>query len=332
MAKKNIRNAFQSFMHWISSSNDQSSTDNVSKVCWIFHLPSELLQTITEYLNVRDIISLSKTCRSFYILINDDNFWIHRIHCQFPQSISKLYTLDLFQEPENILTQDEVRPSGFDHNRGDHELDLAAINSATHYNDEAIEKRHAKMYISKENFFTNLQYFQYKKPKNILEIPFMKLIYFYLIDRKRTSVVNMYVIHRNDRYLVEYNDKDSLIGRIIRLNQVCWLEISGRFEYDIMPGKYEVIWRMKGHSNHVNIWGETEFIVVPLHGKMLIHKISENDFQNYTLEHGTHWFSINMGHIIIYELSTVFMGIRNWNNGNWKTGISWDCIELKLIP
>ncbi|CAF2454004.1 unnamed protein product [Rotaria sp. Silwood2] len=332
MAKASIHNTFRSFMSWVSNSSDENSTDNTSKICWIFHLPPEILQTVTEYLNVRDIISLSKTCRSFHTLVNDNNFWIHRINCQFPQAIAKLYTLDIFEEPENILTNDEVRSSGFDHVRGNEELDLAAINSATHYNDEAIEKRHAKMYISKEVFLTKLQYFQFKKPKNSLKIPLMKLIYFYLIDRKRTSVVNMNVIHRNNHYLVELNDEDSLIGRIIRLQQVCWLEINGRFEHDIIPGKYEVIWRMKSHSHNVNMWGETEFTVVPLHGKMLIRKISENDFRNYVLEYGDHWFSINMGHIIIYELSTVFMGIRNWNNGNWKTGLSWDCIELKLIP
>ncbi|CAF0946720.1 unnamed protein product [Rotaria sp. Silwood1] len=331
MAKARIHNAFQSFMSWISQSLDANATDNASKICWIFHLPPEILQTLTEYLNVHDIISLSKTCRLFYTLINDDNFWIHRIHYQFPSSIAMFYTSDLFQEPENILTNDEIRPSGFDHIRVDHELDIAAIKSATHYNDEAIEKRHAKMYTSKKDFLTKLQYFQFKQPNKSLEIPNMKLIYFYLIDRKRTSVVDMNVIHRNSYYLVEQNEKDSLTGRIIRLQQVCWLEISGRFEYDIMPGKYEVIWRMKSYSGSVNLGGETEFTVVPSSGKMLIRKISENDFQHYILEHGNHWFLINMGHIVIYEISTVFMGIRNWHNGNWKTGISWDCIELKLI-
>jgi len=332
MSTKDIRAALQSFISWISPSSDNVSTNNTPGICWILQLPPEILQTITEYLNVRDINSLSQTCQEFYTLINNDNFWIHRIRCQFAPSIAQLYTFDLFQKPESIQTEDEPRPSGFNHNRNECELDNLAIHSATHYNDEAIERRHAKMYVSKEDFLKNLQYFQFKKPANNLQIPLMKLIYFYLIDRKRKAVVDMNVIHRNDHYLVEQNDKDSLKGRIINLQQVCWLEITGSSEHNIMPGKYEVIWRMKGRGNDVRIWGETEFIVVPSHGKLLIYKISDDDFRTYALEHGNQWFSVNMGQIIIYEPSTVLMAIRNWNNGSWKSGISWDCIELKLVP
>jgi hypothetical protein len=332
MTTKNIRTALQSFKSWILPSSDNVSTDNTSGICWILQLPPEILQTITEYLKVRDIISLSRTCQEFYTLINDDNFWIHRIRCQFSPSIAQLYTFDLFQKSESIQIDDEPRPSGFNHNRNGSEFDELAINSATHYNDEVIEQRHAKMYVSKEDFLRNFQYFQFKKPENNLQIPFMKLIYFYLIDRKRTAIVDMDVVHRNDHYLVEQNDKESLKGRIIYLQQVCWLEVTGSFEHNIMPGKYEVIWRMKGRGNDVRIGGETEFTVVPSHGKLLIYKISDNDFRTYVLEHGNQWFSVNMGQIIIYEPSKVLMGIRNWNNGYWKSGISWDCIELKLVP
>jgi hypothetical protein len=332
MAAKNIRTALQAFASWISPSSDDISTDNIPGICWILNLPPEILQTITEYLNVRDIISLSRTCQAFYTLINDENFWIHRVRCQFSPSIAHLYTFDLFQKPEYIQTNDQPRPSGFDHTRNECEFDELAKNSATHYNDEAIEQRHAKMYVSKDDFVKNVEYFQFNKPKKDLEIPLMKLIYIYLIDRKRRAAIDMSVIHRNDRYLVAKDDADSLKGRIIYLEQVCWLEITGRFEHDIMPGKYEVIWRMKGHMNAVRIWGETEFTVVPSHGKLLIYKISENDFRTYALEHRNQWFLVNMGQIIIYEPSTVLMGIRNWNNGNWKSGISWDCIELKLVP
>jgi hypothetical protein len=332
MTTHSIFNTLRSFLSRISHNVNDVLSDNTSEICWILDLPSEILQMIAEHLNIRDAMSLSKTCRTFYTLINDDNFWIHRIRCQLPQPVAKLYTFDLFQEPENIQMNDIECPSGFIHDKRGAELDLTAINSATHYNDEAIKKRHAKMYASKEDFSTNVQYFQYTKPKHDVVVPFMKLIYFYLIDRKRTSVVNMGVIHRNDHYLVEQKDKDSLTGRIIHLQQVCWLEIDGRFEHDIMPGKYEVSWRMKCSTGGVRMWGETEFSVVPSHGKMLVYEISENDFRPYALEHGNNWFIMNMGQIIIYEPSIVLVGIRNWINGNWKSGISWDCIELKLVP
>lgn len=310
-------------------SDHETTTDDTPKICWIFHLPPEILQTITDYLSTRDIISLSRTCQTFYTIINDDNFWIHRIHCEFPQPIADLYTYDVFQKCDTIETSDEPRPSGFQSARTEAELDLAAINSATHYNDQAIEKRHAKMYLSKESFLTQLQYFQYKRPKKVQEITIMKLMYFYLIDRKRRAVVDMDVVHRNDQYLVERNDANSFKGRIIELRNVCWLEITGHFEHAIMPGKYDVIWRMKCFDNYVRISGDTEFSVVPSHGKMLLHIISDDDFQRYALEHGNDWFTVKMGQIVVYDISRILIGIRNWNTGYWKSGIAWDCVELK---
>jgi Holliday junction resolvase len=321
MAAENVRNISQSAHHL--SSNE---------TCWLFRLPPEILQIITGYLTTADIQSLSQTCQTFHRFIDNNNFWICRIRDQFPQRITKLYTFDLFKKPEIIQTHNDIRPSGFAHIRAESELDLLAITSATHYNDEAIEKRHETMYVSKEDFLNNVEFYQFNKPHNLLEIPFMKFIYFYLIDRKRCATVDMNVTHRNDYYLVEEEDADSLTGHIIHLNNVCWLEINGRFEHKIMPGKYEVSWRMKGGSENVNIEGETEFLVVPQHGKLLIFKMCENDFREKTLEHGSGWFTVKIGQVIIYEPSIVLVAIRNWNNGWWKSGISWDCIEITLVP
>jgi hypothetical protein len=329
--KDGLRKALQAFRAMVTSLYDDTSADNTPGICYILNLPPEILQNITEYLKTSDIVSLSRTCRAFYSLINVDSFWIHRIRCQFSPSITQLYAYDLFQKPSYIQTNDEPRPSGFENTRNESELDELAKNSATHYNDAAIERRHAKMYVSKEDFLKNMQYFQYNKPRNDLSIPFMKLIYFYLIDRKREAAVDMGVVHRNAYYLVERPDPNSFKGRIIYLQHVCWLEISGRFQHDIMPGKYEVIWRMKCQGTDVRMWSDTEFMVVPSHGKMLVHRVSDNDFRTYALKNIDQWFLINMGSIIIYEPSKVLIGIRNWSNGNWKSGISWDCIELKII-
>lgn len=330
MATEKIRKAFQNTVSWMLASSDKSPVDNTLGTCWIVQLPPEILQAITEYLTPRDINSLSRTCQDFYTLINDDNFWIHRIRSQFSPSMADLYTYDVFQNFEPVETNEEPRPTGFTHTKNESQLDQFAITSATHYNDEAIERRHAKIYISKEDFSKQVEYFQFKQPKDYTKVPLMKLMYFYIIDRKRQATVDMGVIHRNDRYLVERNDRDSLKGKIIHLESVCWLEITGEFEHNIMPGKYDVIWRMKTHGNYIRIWGETEFIVVPSCGRLLIYKISENDFRTYGLENNDQWFLVNMGQTIIYEASKVLVGIRNWNNGNWKSGISWDCIELKV--
>jgi len=44
------------------------------------------------------------------------------------------------QKPEIIETYNEIRSPGFAHIRTENELDHLAINSPTHYNDEAIER------------------------------------------------------------------------------------------------------------------------------------------------------------------------------------------------
>ena len=282
---------------------------------------------------LRDLHALSRTCQTFNNLVNDDSFWAHRIRCQFAPSIAQLYTFDLFEKPEMIETTDPARPSGFIHGRDDYEIDRAAVNSATHYNDEALANRRAKMYVSKEDFLDKVEFFQYVRPKKKLlaNVPLMKLVYFYLIDRKRTAIVNMGIVHRNEQYLVEETDADSLTGRIIRLRSVCWLEITGEMEHRLMPGKYEISWRMKARSNLVHMWGDTEFIVVPSHGKHHVHTMSFSDFREPSMEHGDQWFEQKMGQVEIYEPSKILVAIRNWNNGNWKMGVSWDCIELTIV-
>lgn len=325
MARKIVQKSLELFQSLTTSTSDSP------EMCYILDLPPEIVQCITEHISIRDLISFSRTCRTFYTLINSDAFWAHRIGCQFPPSVVQLYTSDVFQQPEYVESEDAPRESGFEHTASEYDFDKAAKNSATHYNDEAIERRHAKMYVSKEDFFNILQYFQYKKPKRDLEVPLMKLMYFYLIDRKRQAAIEMDVVHRNDEYLVEQTDQDSLKGRIISLQSVCWLEITGRFPHVIMPGKYQILWRMKCQQNNVRMWADTEFMVVPSHGKLSVHRVSENDFRNYVLLHSNRWFLINMGHVIIYEPSTVLLAVRNWRNGNWKYGISWDCIELKIV-
>ncbi|CAF1400407.1 unnamed protein product [Adineta steineri] len=316
-----------------SFSITQSTNDLLSnEICCLFRIPHEILQIITNFLNISDLQSLSKTCLSFYTFFNDNNFWNYRIHKQFPQSIVQFYTSDIFNKPEVIQVYNQIQQTNFAHSRAESEFDNLAITSATHYNDDAIESSHRKMYVSKEDFLNNLEYYQYDKPSDYTKIPFMKLIYFYLIDRKRCAVVNMNVIHRDDQHLVEEFHEDSLTGRIIHLKKVCWLEINGRFEFKIMPGKYEISWRIKCNPGHTYIDGETEFIVVPQHGKLSNYKITQSEFENLIFEHKNDWFIIKTGHTIIYEPSIVLTTIRNWNTGHWKYDILWDCTELTLIP
>jgi hypothetical protein len=312
---------------------DRSASLTLQSSSWLFQLPTEILQIITDFLNPKDINSLSQTCQNFYTFLNDNKFWIHRIHRQFPHSIAQRYTFDIFQKPETIHTYNVIQPSGFAHVRTDSQIDICAINSATDYNDEVTERLGIKMYVSKEDFLNNVQYYQFNKPNDCSKIPLMKSVYFYLIDRKRRAAIDMDVTHRNTTYLVEENDVDSLKGRIIHLKSVCWLEITGDMENKIMPGKYGVSWRMKTDLDGIHVRGETEFIIVPQHGKIVNYKISQNEFRDLHLEHGgNHWFTVKMGQTIIYEPSSILVTIRNWNNPNWKSGLSWDCIELTIVP
>jgi len=184
---------------------------------------------------------------------------------------------------------------------------------------------------SKEDFLNNVEFYQFNNPKNYSDILFMKLIYFYLIDRKRYAAVNMNIMHDGFYDVIVENDMDSLTGHIISLQFAQRLEITGRFEHKIMPGKYEVSWRMKGGTLSTYIGEETEFIVVPQHGKLLNYKMSKDVLFYLLIEHENRWFIVKMGQIIIYEPSIVLVAIRNWNDTNRKANLSWDCIELTLV-
>ncbi|CAF0909943.1 unnamed protein product [Adineta ricciae] len=296
------------------------------------HLPYELLQIIADFLNAKDLQSLSKTCRKLYKIFHNEEFWLHRIRHHFPRSIVQLYTNDIFKQPDLISTFNDIQPTGFAHVRTDNFLDNVAITSSTHYNDDAIERRHAKMYVSQKVFLNDLEYFQYNKPNDHESIPSMKLIYFYLIDRKRCASVNMDMPIHDSQHVYKVLDADSLTGQVTYVKEIVRLDMTGRFQHTIMPGKYEVSWRMKGVANKTQMPGETEFILVPQHGRLLNYKMIDEDFQNLLHQYGDNWFTVNMTQTIIYEPSIVLIAIRNWNNRLWKRDLRLDCIELTIVP
>ena len=298
--------------------------------CSLVSLPLEILQMITGYLHATDLHALCRTCRALHDIIDQNSFWMHHVRSVFSASIAQFYLYDLFKTSELVPSYDRICPSGFHHTVADRELDRLAIQCATHYNDEAVEKRQERMFVAQGAFADRVEFYQYRKPVNGEEIPLAKLIYFYLRDRKRCAAVDMHVIHRNGDFLVEEEDVDSFKGRVIHLRSACWLEITGHFEHTIMPGIYDVRWRMKGDAAGVHVSGETEFIVVPQHGKLLIHRMSADDFQKQLLEHETRWFIVEMGQILIYEPSQVSVAIRNWIDRGCKSGLSWDFVELTL--
>ncbi|CAF3669518.1 unnamed protein product [Adineta steineri] len=103
---------------------------------------------------------------------------------------------------------------------------------------------------SKDN---NHGYISYRKIK--------KLIYYYLIESKRLSSVDLFPIYlhytRNHEYrpIQEYfnyeTDSSSLIGKYVRLYSIsstCILGIQGIFQ-SILPGIYEIVCRIKLDKN-----------------------------------------------------------------------------------
>lgn len=308
-----------------------SSNSLMDQPCWLIDLPQEILEIIIDFLPGKDVNSLSQTCQKFYTFINNENFWQYFIHRHFPKSIAQLYTFDLFQKSKVIETYNEIQQLDIINIRPDDQFDLLAINSATHYSDEAVQKCHRKMYVSKDDFLTNIDFFQFNKFNKSINGPLNKIIYFYLIDRKRCAVIDMNVAHRDKYGIVDEYHPDCLTGHVLHLHSGRSLDISGRLEHKIMPGKYEVSWRMKSDACSVYVPGVTEFIVVPQHGKLIIHRMLEDDFCRLIYQSKDYWSLLKIGQTIIYEPSTVLVAIRNWINRDWKYGLLLDCVEFKIV-
>ena len=46
-------------------------------------LPTEIIYQIVNHLQIRDVLSMSQTCKRFYELINNVDFWRHRLMKDF---------------------------------------------------------------------------------------------------------------------------------------------------------------------------------------------------------------------------------------------------------
>ncbi|CAF0953466.1 unnamed protein product [Didymodactylos carnosus] len=308
------------------------------KGSFLLDLPPELFYLIGEHLSHDDLSRLSQTCSRLYQFINSDTLWTHLIRFKFPPSIAKLYTNGIFEEERDEATETEKthqnkaqRPSFLNSKDSEWKLDAAAIRSAADYNETTVI--HLTMHLDQKWFRENVRYYQFNKTHslNCKNIPLMKLMYFYLIDRKRVATTDMVVVHlNNENYLREIRTKDSLNGRVVKLFSVCWLDITGKME-NILPGKYEFSWRMRLDMS-AEIDGTTEFLAVPEYGTLICYRWTDEIIQEMKIKHGTAWFTADMGTTTIYKPSTVYVAVRNWTTPYWKQGLSWDCCELKLLP
>jgi hypothetical protein len=52
------------------------------------------------------------------------------------------------------------------------------------------------------------------------------------------------IVWLNGNYLQRIPEADSTFGEVIRVREVCWLELAGRFR-GVLPASYRVVWRVR---------------------------------------------------------------------------------------
>jgi hypothetical protein len=197
--------------------------------------------------------------------------------------------------------------------------------------------------------------------KNILQIPFCKLIYFYLIEHKRLLGIDLFGIRLrytnkysscvNQLYPTQESDIASLTGRCVRLytdSSLYLVGIKGKFQ-SILPGIYQITCRIKLDKNEQyltyynqycseNPSSETSvrcyFYALADHGLDCERSEEEMNFDwfesNYSLHGNQNWFNETMGQIMVFELSDIYFGFKIIRDGSYRN-VLFDYIQLNII-
>ncbi|UJR26926.1 hypothetical protein I4U23_008235 [Adineta vaga] len=169
-----------------------------------------------------------------------------------------------------------------------------------------------------------------------------KLIYLDLIKRKRIafSEFNRFTLDTNRNYTTII-DPSSLNGSVLHIKdslELCYtLHIETLFK-DILPGKYDVIWRMKLDLPYM--LGETEFFAVAEQinpGHIAYMRWTQDDFSSMyrcfycDLTKTNLWFYQSIGYIEIHgdKPSNVYISMTNYDSIHAKYGVYLDYVELK---
>jgi hypothetical protein len=170
-----------------------------------------------------------------------------------------------------------------------------------------------------------------------------KLIYFELIKRKRISFadLNRFSFDTNRTYTT-ISDPSSLTGYVLSIKDsisLCYsLHIETVFP-NILPGKYDVIWRMKLQIPYM--LGETEFIAIPEQinpGEIAYMRWTQEDFLsmyrcfNCEITKTDLWFYQTIGLVEITgnQPCNVYISMINHDSIHAKHGVFLDYVELKL--
>lgn len=170
-----------------------------------------------------------------------------------------------------------------------------------------------------------------------------KYIYVELLKRKRISFsdFNHFTFDTNRNYTT-VSDSSSLNGYVLYIKdsiEICYsLHIETLFE-NILPGKYDVIWRMKLDKPYM--LGETEFFAIAEQansGKAAYMRWTQNDFLSMyryfycDITKTNLWFYQTIGTIEIngHTPCNVFISMTNHDSIHAKYGVYLDYVELKL--
>jgi hypothetical protein len=170
-----------------------------------------------------------------------------------------------------------------------------------------------------------------------------KIIYFELIKRKRISFsdLKLFSFDTNRNYRT-VPDPSSLNGYVLYIKdsvEFCYsLHIQTSFK-NILPGKYDVIWRMKLHIPYM--LGETEFLAFTEQknsGDIAYMRWTQDDFLsmyrcfNCDITKTNLWFYQTIGVVEINGDApcNVYISMINNDSIHAKHGVFLDYVELKL--
>jgi hypothetical protein len=323
-------------------------------------LPDIIWYSICEYLPKQtDIIHLSNTNHNLYNLLEENSFWRHLIRIHYGSILLKRYCDEIFSNKNNSNSLYSSTEHFVEFEKQYLQLPSAILRNgwnlivtdAQNGNMKgfAAAKR-AKFYLPKlsselkmaieENTFRQLIGQENKK------IVLSKLIYYFLSKRIRLSFAYETFICFDSTRITDAHrpklipDSTSDFGSIAILDSKWLAAIRGEFRL-IIPGRYAIICRMKLNllrhdqpSDEDQFTGE--FTSIPEFGIMSSLEWDQDWFDlHYMINNSTgensQWFEEQMGIITVYELSTVYFGLRIWQIPYRKYTVMCDYIELKII-
>jgi hypothetical protein len=324
-------------------------------------LPDLIWYSICEYLpKLTDIIHLSSTNHYLYHLLKENSFWRHLIRSRYGSIFLKRYCDEILtnkNNPNHLCSSNEhliefekqylQLPSTILRNG----WNLIVTNAQNGNMKGFAAAKRAKFYLPKlssqlkmaidENLFRDL----ISHSNNQTNL--FKLIYYYLSKRIYLSFAYETYVCFDTTRINNINhpkiipDSTSEFGSIAVLDSKWLAAIRGEFQ-SIIPGRYAIICRMKldllryeQPSDEDQFTGE--FTCIPEFGVMSSLEWDQDWFDlhyvinNSTKENNSQWFEEQMGIITVYELSTVYFGLRIWQIPYRKYTLMCDYIELKMI-